>query len=256
MLVTWMLAATLGVAAPAQDSLAEVRRADSLRTVVLTAARFAHLDTSQCNQGVLRTFPDSARAAGAPDPAATVARLERLIIAEGVEDSIDNARGHALLRGVVGWEAGMTRPRWDVAEGALPYPVIAAGLSGEFWNPDTKKCEPFVPEEPQYVVLPPLTNFTMPRPPKTELTVGFGLSGLKEIRDKFFAAHQGDSTSILSYAQVVATVLWRDYAVVAVNRPAEQMGARKLRQGSGGVTYLFHFASGEWRLLAIVRTWA
>jgi len=255
MLVVWTLAAALGVTAPARDSLAEVRRADSLRTVVLSAARFAHLDTPPCNQGVLRTFPDSVRAAGASDPAETVARLERLIIAEGVENPVDNPRGHVLLRGVVGWEAGMTRPRWDVPAGVVSYPAIAAGLSGEFWNPDTRTCEPFVPEEPQYVVLPPLTNFTMPRPPKTELTVGFGLSGLKEIRDKFFAAHQGDSTSILTYAQVIATVIWRDYAVVSVNRPAEQMGAMKLRQGSGGVTYIFHFAEGEWRLLAIVRTW-
>lgn len=253
--VLWLLAASLGVAVPAQDSLAEVRRADSLRTIVLQAARFAHLDTSQCNQGVLRTFPDSVRAAGAPDPSETIARLERLIIAEGVENPIDNAKGHALLRAVAGWEAGITRPRWDVPAGAVPYPTIAAGLSGEFWNPDAGTCESFVPREPQYVVLPPLTNFTMPRPPKTELTVGFGLPGLKEIRDQFFAAHPGDSTSILTYAQVVATVLWRDYAVVAVNRPAEQMGAMKLRQGSGGVTYIFHFASGEWRLLAIVRTW-
>ena len=256
MLMAWMLAATLGVAAPAQDSLAAERRADSLRTVVLNAARFAHLDTTQCNQGVLRTFPDSVRTAGAPDPAATVARLERLIIAEGVENPIDNALGHALLRSVAGWEAGMSRPRWDVPTGAVPYPVIAAGLSGEFWNPDTKKCEPFVPQEPQYVVLPPLTNFTMPPPPRTEVTVGFGLAGLKEIRDKFFAAHPGDSTAILTYSQVVATVLWRDYAVVAINRPAEQMGAMKLRQGTGGVTCIFHFVEGEWRLLAIVRTWA
>lgn len=254
MLVTWVLAASFSLAAP-QDSLAAGRRADSLRTVVLNAARFAHLDTTQCNQGVLRTFPDSVRAAGAPDPAEAVARLERLIIAEGVENPIDNERGHALLRGVVGWEAGISRPRWDVPAGDASYPVIAAGLSGEFWNPDSKRCEPFVSQEPQYVVLPSLTNFTMPRSPRTEVTVGFGLAGLNEVRDKFFAAHPGDTTAILTYSQVIATVLWTDYAVVAVNRPAEQMGAMKLRQGTGGVTYLFHFANGEWRLLAIVRTW-
>lgn len=256
MVAAWLVAASMGVAAPPEDSLAAVRRADSLRTVVLNAARFAHLDSAQCNPGVLRTFPDSARAAGTADPATAVAWLERLIIAEGVENPIDDARGHALLRGVVGWEAGMVRPRWDVPAGSDTYSTIAAGMSGEFWNPDSKKCESFVPDEPQFVVLPPLTNFTMPRPPKTALTIGFGLTGLTEIRNKFFTSHWGDSTAILSYAQVVAAVTWRDYAVVAVNRSVEQMGAMKLRQGSGGVTYLFHFVTGEWRLLAIVRTWS
>ena len=254
MLFTAVLVATLGVSPP-QDSLAAARRADSLRTVVLSASRFVRLDSAQCNEGVMRTFPDSARAVGASDPVEAVSLLERLIISEGVEDPIDNARGHALLRGVVGWEAGMTRPRWDVPTGAETFNALAAGLSGEFWNPDTRKCESFVPLEPQFVVLPPLTNFTMPRPPRAALTIGFGLPGLMDVRDKFFAAHRSDSTAILTYAQVIATVLWRDYAVVAVNRPAEQMAAMKLRQGTGGVTYVFHFADGEWRLLAIVRTW-
>jgi hypothetical protein len=254
MIVAFLLAAALGAAAP--DSLASARRADSLRTVILQQARFVRLDSAQCNQGVLRTFPDSARVPGAGDPADAVARLERLIIAEGVENPIDNARGHALLRGVAGWEVGMVRPHWDVPTGGELLNAIAAGMSGQFWNPDTKKCESFVPEEPQFVVLPALTNFTMPRPPKVELTIGFGAQGLGDVRNKFYAAHQGDSTAVLTYAQVVATVLWRDWAVVAVNRPAEQMGAMRLRQGSGGASYLFHYVAGEWRLLAIVRTWS
>lgn len=254
MLAALVLAASLGGAAVPQDSLAPVRTADSLRTVVLKSARFVHLDSTQCNPGVLRTFPDSARAAGAGDPIDAVTRLERLVISEGVEEPIDNARGHALLRGVVGWEAGMVRPNWDVATGRT-FGAIAAGMSGSFYNPDTKQCESFVPDEPQYVVLPPLTNFTMPRPPKRELTIGFGAEGLADVRNKFYSAHPTDTASVLTYAHVVATVLWRDYAVVAVNRPAEQMGAVKLRQGVGGTTYLFHFVAGEWRLLAIVRSW-
>lgn len=254
MLAAWVVAASL-VAPAAQDSLAPVRKADSLRVAVLSAARFVHLDTTQCNQGVLRTFPDSARVSGAPSAAESLARLERLVIAQGVEEPIDNPRGHALLRAVVGWEVGMSRPNWDVADGALTHRAIAAGLAGEFWNPETKACESFVPEEPHYVLLPPLTNFTMPRPPRTALTIGFGERGLLELRDTFFAAHRGDSTAVLTFAHVIATVVWRDYAVVAVNRPAEQLGALRLRQGAGGSTYLFHFAHGEWRLLAIVRSW-
>lgn len=256
MFTALLLAATLHAAPSLEDSLASRRRADSLRTVILQAARFVRLDSMQCNQGVLRTFPDSVRAPGAPDPVSATARLERLIIAEGVENPIDNERGYSLLRGVVGWEAGFARPRWDVAKGSETFAAIAAGMSGEFWNPDTKKCEPFVAAEPQFVILPPLTKFSMPRPPKSELTIGFGLPGLLDVRNKFFAAHSTDSTAILTYTQVVATVLWHTYAVVAVNRPAEQMGAMKLRQGSGGATYLFHYVSGEWRLLAIVRTWS
>jgi hypothetical protein len=147
------------------------------------------------------------------------------------------------------------RPNWDVATGAPTYRAIAAGMTGEFYNPDTKACESFVPDEPQYVVLPPLTRFTMPRPPKRELTIGFGVAGLADVRDKFYGAHQADTTAMLTYAQVIATVLWNDYAVVAVNRPVERLGAVKMRQGVGGATYVFHFVAGEWRLLAIVRTW-
>ena len=255
MLAALVLAASLGGAALPQDSLAPLRTADSLRAVVLRSARFVHLDSAQCNPGVLRTFPDSARAPGAGDPFDAVTRLERLVISEGVEEPIDNPRGHALLRGVVGWEAGMVRPNWDVAAGSRTFASIAAGLSGSFYNPDTKTCESFVPDEPQYVVLPPLTKFTMPRPPKRELTIGFGADGLADVRNKYYTAHPTDTSSVLTYAHVVATVMWRDYAVVAVNRPAERMGAVALRQGAGGTTYLFHFVAGEWRLLAIVRSW-
>lgn len=254
MLVALVLAASLATP-PGQDSLASVRKADSLRVAILSAARFVHLDTTRCNQGVLRTFPDSVRAAEGAPAAELVARLERLIIAEGVEEPVDTPRGHALLRGVVGWETGTARPQWDVPDGTPTYAAIAAGLSGEFWNPDAKRCEPFVPQEPQYVLLPPLTGFTMPRPPKTALTIGFGEPGRFELRDKFYASHRGDSTAVLTYTQVIATVLWRDYALVAVNRPAEQLGALALRRGAGGATYLFHLVAGEWRLMAIVRTW-
>jgi len=250
------LALALALAGPAaDDSLAAVRAADSLRVAILAAARFVHLDTTQCDQGVLRTFPDSARAPAGPDAAALLARLERLVIAQGVEDPIDTPRGHALLRGLVGWEVGMSRPNWDVPAGAVTHRVIAAGLAGEYWNPDSKRCEPFVPAEPQYVLLPKLTGFTMPRPPRAPLTIGFGADGLYDIRNKFFAAHRGDSTSVLTYTNVIATVVWGDYAVVAVNRPAEQMAAMALKKGAGGTTYLWHFADDEWRLLAIVRTW-
>jgi hypothetical protein len=257
-LVALVLAASLTgtLVSAAEDSLAAVRKADSLRVAVLDAARFVHLDSTQCDQGVLRTFPDSAHAAGAPGASELLARLERLVIAQGVENSVDNPLGHALLRGVAGWEAGITRPQWDVPAGAPTYRAIGAGMAGEFWNPDTKKCESFIPVEPQYLLLPQLTGFTMPRPPRTTLTIGFGERGLYDIRDKFFAAHRGDSTAVLTYAHVIATVVWRDYAVVAVNRPAEQMGAMALRKGAGGSTYLFHQVDGEWRLLAIVRTWA
>ena len=138
---------------------------------------------------------------------------------------------------------------------APTYSAIAAGLAGEFWNPDTKRCESFVPQEPQYVLLPQLSNFTMPRPPRAELTIGFGDVGLFDLRDKFFASHRGDSSAVLTYTHVIATVVWRDYAVVAVNRPAEQLGAMALRRSAGGATYLFHLVGAEWRLLAIMRTW-
>jgi hypothetical protein len=250
------VALVMALAGPvADDSLAAVRTADSLRVAILSAARFVHLDTTQCDPGVLRTFPDSARAPGGPGAAELLARLERLVIAQGVEDPIDTPRGHALMRGLVGWEVGMSRPNWDVPAGAATHRALAAGLSGEFWNPERKRCEPFVPAEPQYVLLPKLTGFTMPRPPRAELTIGFGEGGLFDIRNKFYTAHRGDSTAVLTYANVIATVIWRDYAVVAVNRPAEQLGAMALRKGVGGSTYLLHWADGEWRLVAIVRTW-
>jgi hypothetical protein len=230
-------------------------RADSLRARILAAGQWTDLEGDSCTVGVLRTF--AADSAGNARVTADVAALEWLIIARGVDNPIDTPAGHDLMRTVAAWEAHSTRPRWDVRPGETPRQAIAAGLGGTFRNPETKKCESFLPGDTATIVLPALTRFTPPRTSGVRLTLYYGEDGVKRARDAFYAGiGSRDSLAVLTYSKVRAAVLWRDYAVVAVNRPAERRGVQQLDRGLGGATYLFHHVGGEWRLLSIVRTWA
>jgi hypothetical protein len=50
-------------------------------------------------------------------------------------------------------------------------------------------------------------------------------------------------------------VIWQDYAVVGVHRPLERGGIEVGSGSNGGAAYLLRRVAGEWRLLAIVRSW-
>jgi hypothetical protein len=230
-------------------------RADALRARILAATRWTDLEGDSCTVGVLRTF--AADSAGDTRMRADVAELERVIIARGIDDPIDTPRGHDLLRTLAAWEAHSTRPRWDVPAGETPRQAIAAGLGGSFRNPSTRRCESVLPADTATIVLPPLTNFTPPATPGVRLTLYAGEDGVRRARDVFHGAIGArDTAAVLTYTKVRAAVIWRDYAVVAVNRPAERGGVQLLDRGLGGATYIFHRVGDEWRLLSIVRTWA
>jgi hypothetical protein len=86
--------------------------------------------------------------------------------------------------------------------------------------------------------------------------VSSGREGLNRFRDEFFALSGDNPDAVLTYTNVIAVAVWRDYAVVAVNRPAELKGAILRKKTAGGAAYLFHRVNGQWRLLTITRTWS
>jgi hypothetical protein len=156
---------------------------------------------------------------------------------------------------MIGWEAAASRPNWDVPAGMPTKEAIAAGLSGEFKNPETGKCEAYVPFDTLNIVIPELPTFVPPKLPKISLNVFQGDSGLLKLRDAYYAANASIANAVLLYTRLRAVTIWNDYAVVAVNRPAEQRGVLQLPQGGGGGSYIFHRVNGEWRLVVIARTW-
>ena len=230
--------------------------ADSLRGRILATAAFTEFPGDSCNPGTLRTFPRDTTQAARAGTEAIVERLERLVIVQGVETPLDSPAAHDLLRTVVLWEAGGPRPRWDVARRGEDRRAIAPGLVGEFRNPTTGKCESYVASDTATVVIPEVPNFRVPTVPGVRLSLYMGEAGLKQARDAFFVKQgASDSTSLFTYTRVRAAVVWGDYAVVAVNRPAESRGIQALPAGGGGASYIFHRVGDEWRLLTIARTW-
>ena len=270
MLVLFAGAAVAGCARPAARSTAapepaagaageEARAhalADSLRARILAIAAFTEFPGDSCNPGTLRTFPKDTTQAARAGTDEIVERLERLVVVQGVENPLDTPAAHDLLRTVVLWEAGGLRPRWDVARGGEDRRAIAPGLVGEFRNPATGKCESYVAADTATVVIPEVPNFRIPEVTGVRLSLYTGEAGLKQARDAFFAKQgASDPNSLFTYTRVRAAVVWRDYAVVAVNRPAESRGIQPLSAGGGGASYIFHRVGDEWRLLSIVRSW-
>lgn len=237
------------------DEAMALRTANARRDSILAMSSWMDFEADACNQGALRTFAKDTTAQAAAKTQVTVDALERLIVARGIGNSLDSPRGHELLRSIISWEAALSRPRWDVPAGATPRQAIAAGLSGEFKNPETGKCEAFAPFDTMYVVIPDVPTFIPTPSSKVAVSVFKGDSGLRQLREQFYAAHASTPTSTLVYTKLRTVAIWNDYAVVAVNRPAEARGVLQLRQGAGGASYIFHRAGGEWRLLVIARTW-
>lgn len=239
----------------ATEAAEEVRartRADSLRQRLLAATTWTELGT-RCSPGVLRTFADST-----PEGQARITEameiLERTIVFHGIEEPVNTPAAHDLLRAVAGWEAGLARPKWDVPRGEPVREAIAAGLAGEYENPATGRCEAYTERSKVVIVTPELENFAPPRLDTARIAVFVGDEGLKRARDQFWSTHTA-SDPIFTYTKIRVFVLWRDYAVVTVNRPAENRGVAALPHGAGGGSYIFHRQDGEWRLLVIARTW-
>jgi hypothetical protein len=229
-------------------------RANAQRDSILAASSWTDFEGDQCNPGALRTFNDTT-AAGGEKMTGHVETLERIIVSYAVDRDIDTPETHALLRTIIGWESATSRPKWDVPAGAPTKDAIAAGLSGEFKNPETGKCEAYVPFDTMNFVIPIMPKFTAPKIPKVTIGVFQGDSGVARLRDAYYAANANVPSAVLLYTRVRALSVWRDYAVVSVNRPAEAQGVLQLQKGGGGATYVFHRVGGDWRLLVIARTW-
>lgn len=228
-------------------------QADSLRRFILRHAEWVELGSDSCNPGTFRSFvPDSS------DTTAVRRALEKLVrtvIVNGVEQPLEARVSQDLLKTVITWEADVSRPNWDVLEGQQPRRTMPPGLGGQFVNPATGACERYIPLDGLTFVIPNITGFTPPDFGPGQADVVMGDEGLGAARSRFFATHT-EADPIFSYTRIAPVVVWYDYGVVTVNRPAEHRGVRPLPTGAGGATFLFHRVGAEWRLMAIVNSWA
>ena len=238
------------------DEAAAYRQATAIRGQLLAHATWADMGGTACNPGALRTFERDTTKKTADEVKFLMTKLEGLIVARGLDTPLTEPTAHALLRDVITWEAGATRPNWDVEGKEKPRPAIAAGLAGEFLDPATGKCDSYIHLDTVVVILPPgVGDFRMPTTKDVALKDYIGEAGLKAARDTFYATVAKRSDPVFTYTKINPAVIWRDFAVVTVNRPAEDKGVVQLPKGAGGSTYIFHRVGNEWRLLVIARTW-
>ena len=210
----------------------------------------------RCNPGALRVFPKATLSAEQDSVQQLVERMESRIIGRGVLSRLDTPVASALLRVIVGWEAGIDRPRWD-ANDKVVRRAVAAGLTGEVPDPRSSKCLPSpLGSDTVTFVVPGFANMDFPKAPKPRVKAYFGRDGQQHARDEFYTQRgQVNPKAELAYIVVAPIVTWLDWAVVAVNRPREPGGVVLGEAGNGGATYLLHRVSGEWRLLSIIRSW-
>ena len=268
LLVGLLVAPLVGVgaqAAPNSDSVATAYLAAETRSAVqrmvvqrrsyLARASWADLG-DRCNPGSLRVFPQDTTPALQQALQSIVERMEHTIVLQGVGRSLATPEARALLRVVVGWEAGIDRPRWD-EDGTGVHRAVASGLTGEVPDPTTPGClpSPIVGDTVTFVV-PGFTDMDFPKAPRPRVKAYFGPEGQQRARDEFFAAVGRQTPDAeLSYTGIAPMVMWQDYAVVGVHRPRERGGIEVGSGSNGGAAYLLRRVGGEWRLLSIVRSW-
>jgi hypothetical protein len=240
----------------AAEAEADARELGRLRTQYLRRAAWADLG-DRCTHGALRVFPGDTTRAAQDSVQAIVDQMERILVRRGVGGAIDTPVGRALLRVVVGWEAGIDRPSWDGDEKGPSRVAVATGLTGEVPDPTGSGCLPSpVASDTVTFVLPGFTDMEFPKASRPRVKAYFGAEGQRQARDEFFTAVGSKNPEAeFAYAIVAPMVLWRDYAVVAVRRPVERGGFDITGGGRGGATYLFRRVGTGWRLLSIVRTW-
>lgn len=243
-------------AAPSAEEQRYVSRATQLRDLILQRSSWQELGEA-CNSGVLRTFMDTT-SGGAAKLDTLVRELERIVVARGIDQPVDTPLGRDLMRTVVLWEAAGPRPRWDVADN-VERRAVATGLTGQVMNPQTQKCESYVDSDSVIVILP--QGIRLERlDVKDAMTVTqyAGDSAIARARSTFFDYPGRDVGATFGYTRVGPVVLWREWGLVAVNRPIEIRNGARLDTATvaGGATYLFRRVGNEWRLFMIVRTWA
>ena len=255
---------SLGAMSPAREAAEEGRarrRADAMRERVLVASRWAPLGEDGCDTGALRTFAEEVSAAAnarADSAQASVEALEYLVIARGVGEPLDTPAGRALVTTLVAWESGVAAPRWDVAAGQAPRSAISAGLTGRARNPVTNVCGPALPLDTARFVLPTVTGIAVPRGGPVPVVLYTRAADVNAARTRVLAgrAVQGADFPTFNYVRVRTVALWGDYAVISVARDGDRAPGSPPAPTAGGATYIFHRTGGEWRLLAVPRTWA
>jgi hypothetical protein len=113
----------------AAETRAYAQQLTQWRRAYLARASWADLG-DRCNPGALRVFTNDTTPALQAALQATVERMEQAIVLQGVGRSLATPEARALLRVVVGWEAGIDRPRWD-EDGAGVHRAVATGLTGD-----------------------------------------------------------------------------------------------------------------------------
>lgn len=240
----------------AEEQRRAIQTLERTRRALLARAGWADLG-DRCNPGALRVFPRDTSVEARDSVTALVETMERLIVVHGVGGSLESPAVAALVRTVVGWEAGIDRPVWDADESGAPRQAVAAGLTGETADPMSSACLPSpVARDTVLFVIPGVKDMPFPNAPRPRVMAYFGADGQRHARDEFVArVGRADPAAALSYVLVAPIVTFRDWAVVAVRRPVEQGGVALDGRSQGGATYLFRRVGGVWRLLAIVRSW-
>lgn len=231
------------------------RRLIGQRALYLKGASWAELG-DRCNPGALRIFANDTSVTQRDSLQHLVERMEQTIVGRGVGARLDTPEARALLRVVVGWEAGIDRPLWDV-DGGAAREAVATGLTGDVPDPRGPGClsSPLNADTVTFVI-PGFTTMDFPTAPQPRVKAYFGADAQRHARDEFFAARGGrDPLAELSYILVAPVVIWRGWALVGVDRPREKGGVEIGRNSNGGAVYLLRRNGGRWRLLTIVRTW-
>ena len=245
----------VATAALAAETRQYAERLTTWRRAYLGRASWADLG-DRCNPGALRVFTKDTTPELQQALQAMVEGMEQTILLQGAGRSLATPEARALLRVVVGWEAGIDRPRWD-EDGAGVHRAVATGLTGEVPDPTKPGClpSPIMGDTVTFVV-PGFSDMEFPKAPRPRVKAYFGRDGQQRARDEFFTAVGATNPNAdLSYTVVAPMVIWQDYAVVGVNRPRERGGIAVGSGSNGGAAYLLRRVAGEWRLLSIVRSW-
>lgn len=242
----------------AADDARYAARLETGRGWLLARAAWAPLG-DRCDPGALRVFPADTTPAQRDSLQREMERMEAAVLAAGVGGSLATPEARALLQVVLAWEAGILRPRWDVADGAdgAPPRAFAAGLTGEVPDPQGPGCLPSpVARDTVTVVVPGVDDLPLPGAPRPRIKAYFGADAQRHARDEFYAAVGArDPQAPLAYLQLAPVVVWREWALTGVRRPVERGGVAVAAGSEGGAVYLWRLVGRDWRLVAVVRSW-
>jgi len=239
----------------ATEARGAVQRLNTWRREYLARASWADLG-DRCNPGALRAFAKDTTPELQKSLQSLVERMEQTIVLYGAGRPLAASDSRALLRVIVGWEAGIDRPRWD-ENGAGVHRAVATGLTGEVPDPTKAGCLPSpIMSDTVTFVVPGFRDMEFPKAPRLRVKAYFGPEAQPRVRNEFFTAVGSETPEAeLSYIVVAPMVIWQDYAMVGVNRPRERGGFELASGSNGGAAYLLRRVGSEWRLLSIVRSW-